>query len=374
MAWNEEGSFKGWFKLYLSGSQQVSSMPALSAINALIIIKAMSNSQTISPLSHPRPIPFYLSAVVPCHNESAHLTEFIATLQTALQSITPNFEILVINDGSTDATREVAIAAFSQPSFSKNQTRYLEFSRNFGKEAALMAGIDHAFGDAVVLIDADFQHPLEKLSEMAALWQSGYDMIYGVIVNREEEGWIKRLGTKGFYALMNFSEINIPQNAGDFRWLDRKVVNALKGLPERNRFMKGLYAWVGFKAVALPFVPKERKTGTSSFGIQNLAKLALSGLTSFSTLPLRVWTLVGIAIACLALLYGIYVIVVTMIFGNPTSGWPTLTVALMFFSGVQLFSIGILGEYIARIFNEVKQRPLYVIADDQGGERKEHAA
>ena len=220
-----------------------------------------------------RPATFKVSAVVPCHNESEHLTQFVQQLRKALQEITPRIEIVLVNDGSKDNTRDIALGLLNQ-----GDIRYLEFSRNFGKEAALMAGIDHASGDAVVLIDADFQHPLEKLSEMAALWKSGYEMVYGVIVDRQEEGWLKRLGTKGFYALMSFSEVPIPQNAGDFRWLDRKVVNALKDLPERNRFMKGLYAWVGFKTIALPFVPDERMSGQSSFSPRRLFQLALAGL------------------------------------------------------------------------------------------------
>jgi glycosyltransferase involved in cell wall biosynthesis len=163
---------------------------------------------------------------------------------------------------------------------------------------------------------------------------------------------------------MNSSEISIPQNAGDFRWLDRKVVDALKRLPERNRFMKGLYAWVGFKSCALPFTPNDRHAGVSSFGFSRLSKLALSGLTSFSILPLQLWIIVGSLISLTAVVYGAYVAIDTVIYGNPVSGWPTLTVALMLFSGIQLLSIGILGEYIGRIFNEVKQRPLYVISDD----------
>jgi glycosyltransferase involved in cell wall biosynthesis len=165
--------------------------------------------------------------------------------------------------------------------------------------------------------------------------------------------------------MLKFSEVPIPKNAGDFRWLDRKVINALKSLPERNRFMKGLYAWVGFKAIALPFVPNDREGGVSSFSARNLSKLALSGITSFSVFPLHIWTFVGAIISLLAIAYGIYVGVATIVYGNAVSGWPTLTVALMFFSGVQLFSVGILGEYIGRIFGEVKQRPLYIVADDQ---------
>lgn len=306
-----------------------------------------------------RPNPFLLSVVVPCYNEGGHLAQFISTLKDACQKISTQFEILIVNDGSKDNTSYVAKSLVQS-----GNIRYLEFSRNFGKEAALMAGIDHTKGDAVVLIDADFQHPIEKIDEMYGLWQQGYDMIYGVIANRENESLRKRLGTRFFYSLMNSSEITIPQNAGDFRWLDRKVVNALKYLPERNRFMKGLYAWVGFKSCALPFTPNDRHAGVSSFGFGRLSKLALSGLTSFSTLPLQLWIVVGSLISLLAVIYGIYVVIDTLIYGNTVSGWPTLTVALMLFSGVQLLSIGILGEYIGRIFNEVKQRPLYIISED----------
>lgn len=227
-----------------------------------------------------------------------------------------------------------------------------------------MAGIDHASGDAVLLIDADFQHPLDKLPEMYQLWQSGYEMIYGVIANRQGESVTKRIGTRLLYQLLNTSDIAIPENAGDFRWLDRKVVNALKDLPERNRFMKGLYAWVGFKAIAIPFELKDRQSGASTFSLRKLIKLGMAGLTSFSAAPLQLWIGLGAMISFLALVYGAYVIFDTVFHGNAVSGWPTLTVALMLFSGIQLLSIGVLGEYIGRIFTEVKQRPLYVISED----------
>ena len=307
-----------------------------------------------------RPLNFSLSIVVPAYNESSNLTQFVATLKSVLVSITPRYEILIINDGSKDNTDEIAQELALQPGI-----RYLEFSRNFGKEAALSCGIDYARGDAVLLIDADFQHPLSKLEEMCQLWLSGYDMVYGVIVDRQSEGVLKRVGTRFFYSIMSTgADVPIPENAGDFRWLDKKVVNALRALPERNRFMKGLYAWVGFKSIAMPFIPSDRLSGSSSFRLSNLIKLALSGLTSFSTLPLRVWTFIGVFISFVAIAYGIYVVFDTLINGNPTSGWPTLTVALMLFSGVQLLSIGILGEYIGRIFTEVKQRPLYLVSKD----------
>jgi len=308
-----------------------------------------------------RPNPFKLSVVVPCYNEGSHLQEFITALKTAVTPLTKHYEIILINDGSKDSTRQNALALIAS-----GNIRYLEFSRNFGKEAALMAGIDHANGDATLLIDADFQHPLEKLPEMAELWNSGYEMIYGVIANRQGESITKRLGTSLLYKLLNTSDITIPENAGDFRWLDRKVVNALKNLPERNRFMKGLYAWVGFKSIAIPFELRDRPSGQSTFSTGRLIKLGMSGLTSFSAAPLQLWIGIGALISFLALVYGAFVIVDTVVYGNAVSGWPTLTVALMLFSGIQLLSIGILGEYISRIFTEVKQRPLYVIADDLG--------
>ena len=308
-----------------------------------------------------RPNPFKLSVVVPCYNEGAHLRAFIEALKNAVTSITSNYEIILINDGSNDNTRENSLALIAN-----GNIRYLEFSRNFGKEAALMAGIDHASGDATLLIDADFQHPLEKLPEMAELWKSGYEMIYGVVANRQSESITKRLGTKLLYKLLNTSDTAIPENAGDFRWLDRKVVNALKNLPERNRFMKGLYAWVGFKSIAIPFKLRDRQSGQSTFSTGRLIKLGMAGLTSFSAAPLQLWIGIGALISFLALVYGAYVIVDTVVYGNAVSGWPTLTVALMLFSGIQLLSIGILGEYIGRIFTEVKQRPLYVISEDLG--------
>jgi glycosyltransferase involved in cell wall biosynthesis len=306
-----------------------------------------------------RPNPFKLSLVVPCYNEASHLHEFITALRAAVTNITKHYEIILVNDGSKDSTRENALALIAS-----GNIRYLEFSRNFGKEAALMAGIDHASGDATLLIDADFQHPLEKLPEMAELWKAGYEMVYGVIANRQSESATKRLGTRLLYKLLSTSDIEIPENAGDFRWLDRKVVNALKGLPERNRFMKGLYAWVGFKSVAIPFELRERPSGQSTFNVGRLIKLAMAGLTSFTAAPLQLWIGIGALISFLALVYGSYVIIDTVFYGNAVSGWPTLTVALMLFSGIQLLSIGILGEYIGRIFTEVKHRPLYIISED----------
>ena len=309
---------------------------------------------------HPRPA-LRLSCVVPAYNEAGHLAEFLQALHACASALTPDFEILVVNDGSRDQTREVALAQAETLG-----VRYLEFSRNFGKEAALSAGIDHARGNAILLIDSDFQHPLEMVAQMVDLWRSGYDMVYGVITDRAAESGLKRLGTDIFYRLMGFgSDIHIPRNAGDFRLMDRKVVQALKALPERNRFMKGLYAWVGFQTVALPFVPAERHSGESSFNLRRLGSLALLGMTSFTNLPLRFWGMAGAGLSLLAICYGLWIALETLLFGNPVGGWPTLAASVLLFSGVQLLSIGILGEYIGRIYDEVKGRPIYLLAHDE---------
>ena len=305
-----------------------------------------------------------LSCVVPAHNEEANLEGFVHALVQTVQLLTTDFEIIVVNDGSRDATHNVAIALIAQGV----PLRYLALSRNFGKEAALSAGIDHARGNAVLLIDADLQHPLVLVSEMHALWCTGYDMVYGAIVDRGAESGVKRVGTGLFYRLLNASSrVKVPPNAGDFRWLDRKVVDALQALPQRHRFMKGLYAWVGFKTAALPFVPQDRAGGVSSFNLRRLGSLAVLGLTSFTSLPLRVWSVIGSVVALLALAYGSWILLETWLFGADLAGWPTLAAGIMLFSGVQLMSIGILGEYIGRIYDEVKQRPSYLVARDEDG-------
>ncbi len=303
-----------------------------------------------------------LSCVVPAHNEEANLERFVHALVQAVRALTDDFEIIVVNDGSRDATHDVAMALVAQGL----PLRYLALSRNFGKECALSAGIDHVRGNAALLIDADFQHPLALVPEMHALWGAGYDMVYGAIVDCGAESGAKRVGTGLFYRLLNAgSHVKVPPDAGDFRWLDRKVVDALQALPERHRFMKGLYAWVGFKTAALPFVPQDRAGGQSSFNLRRLGSLALLGLTSFTTLPLRVWSVIGSVVALLALAYGCWILLETVLFGTDLAGWPTLAAGIMLFSGVQLMSIGILGEYIGRMYDEVKQRPSYLVARDE---------
>jgi glycosyltransferase involved in cell wall biosynthesis len=303
-----------------------------------------------------------ISCVVPAYNEAANLPPLLQQLTAQLAALTPNWEILVVDDGSRDAT-----AAALAPWLQTPGVRHLRLSRNFGKEAALSAGLDHARGAVVVLMDADLQHPPALIATMLQSWADGADMVCAVRSSRADEPWLKRLGTRWFYRVVNAgSGVPIPADAGDFRLMDRRVVDALKSLPERNRFLKGLYAWVGFRTELLPYIPDERLAGRSSFSFLRLAQLALTGLTSFSTLPLRVWSGLGAAVALGALGYGAYIVVEHFVDGHPVAGWATLVAGMMFFSGVQLLSIGILGEYVGRIFDEVKRRPVYLLGEERG--------
>lgn len=294
---------------------------------------------------------------MPVLNEESLIETFLQQLVSVLVKNYQHFEIIVVDDGSRDATVEKIL---NMPSLSS--VKLLSLSRHFGKEAALTAGIEHATGDVVILIDADFQHPVALIPVFVNLWLQGYDMVYGIRYNRKKDGYSKRLFIPMFYWLMQrITKINIPPNAGDFRLLDKKVVHALMHLPERTRFMKGLYAWVGYNSIGIPYEASSRASGKTSWGMRSLAELALTGITSFSDLPLRIWGVVGFSISFIALLYAIYIITVTLIFGADLPGFPSIIVAIMFLGGIQLLSIGILGEYIARIFTEVKQRPKYLL-------------
>jgi glycosyltransferase involved in cell wall biosynthesis len=245
--------------------------------------------------------------------------------------------------------------------------RAIELSRNFGKEAALTAGLQAARGDVVVMLDADLQHPPALIRDMFALWQNGADVVYAVRANRNDESPVKRAGARLFYALVNrFHRFEVPAGGGDFRLLDRAAVDAILRLPERNRFMKGLYAWIGFEAVPIAYVPDERAHGRSSFGLGRLINLSLDGLTSFTTWPLRLVTIVGAVLAIIGFGYGGYITLNYFLEGNEVSGWTTIVVSLMCFSGVQMLFLGIIGEYIARVFEEVKARPLFVVKRETG--------
>ena len=304
----------------------------------------------------------FISCVVPAFNEAANLMPLLIRLTSQLAVLSERWEVLVIDDGSRDATPVVIAPWLTRPG-----VRYVRLSRNFGKEAALTAGIERAAGEVVVLMDADLQHPVSLLPAMLEAWMKGAKMVCAARASRTDESLAKRLGTRIFYSLVNRDpSMHIPVDAGDFRLMDRVVVDALKLLPERNRFMKGLYAWVGFKTVVIPYTPDPRLSGKSAFSLRKLAKLAFTGVTAFSNAPLRLWSGVGAVVAALALAYGVWIVVEYFLFGVRVPGWATLVAGTMFLSGVQLLSIGILGEYIGRIFDEVKQRPIYLVSAEGG--------
>ena len=306
-----------------------------------------------------------ISVVVPVKNEEAAILPFVERVSAILDSIALNqsWEILFIDDGSTDGTL-AAIAAANQR---ERRVRALSLSRNFGKEAALSAGLDHARGRAVIPMDVDMQDPPEVLPEMVAKWLDGYEMVFGVRRSRTQDSFAKRLTAGLYYRAHNaVSNDKIPENAGDFRLLDRKVVEVIRKLPERNRFMKGLFAWAGFKQAAVEYDRVERESGTSKFSYWKLWTLALDGITSASTVPLRIWSYVGAIVALFAMGYAGFLALETMFFGNAVPGYASIMVSVLFLGGIQLISLGVLGEYVGRILTETKQRPLYVVRDTIG--------
>lgn len=309
-----------------------------------------------------------VSCVIPMFNEEAVIGQFIPALAATMEACGYPYELVCIDDGSSDRTGEILAGlqeAEPAPNAYPYPLRYVRFSRNFGKENALSAGLDLARGKAVILIDADFQHPLDLIPQFLQQWQAGYDMIYAVRKDRKDESRLKRLCAKAFYQFTSrINRVNIPANAGDFRLLDRKIVNVLRQLPERNRFMKGLYSWPGFKQLAIPFEVQPRAAGQSQWNFYALLDLAITGITSFTAFPLRLIALGGVTTASLAFLYGFWIVISTFIFGIQTPGWATIVTIITFFGGLQLFALGVVGEYIGRIFDEVKQRPNYVI--DEG--------
>jgi glycosyltransferase involved in cell wall biosynthesis len=306
----------------------------------------------------PRHAPPGISCVIPCFNEAANLRQLLPRLTRFLAERFEQWEIVLVDDGSRDDTT----AVIDEWTASTAHVVALQLSRNFGKEAALSAGLDVADGDVVVLLDADLQHPPEMIDTMLERWRAGADVVYAVRVDRSAESAIKRVGVKWFYRLINGADrFEVPPGAGDFRLMDRQVVQALMLLPERNRFMKGLYAWVGFKAEGVPYVPAERASGETSFNLWRLVRMSVDGITGFTTWPLRAVSFIGGVLAVLAFLYGAFLTVSYLLYGNEVPGWTTVVVCLLLFAGIQMVSIGVLGEYVARIFEEVKARPLYLV-------------
>lgn len=309
----------------------------------------------------------FLSCVVPAYNEAENLKKFIPALAANLEQQQLSFEIIVVDDGSKDDTLHVL-----QSLVDHYPLVVLELSRNFGKEAALSAGLDRVRGDITLLIDADFQHPLDAIPTMVNLWKNGYDMVYG-IRDRSSESWLKRILTNNYYKVLNMSSpIDIPENAGDFRLMDAKVVDAVRRLPEKNRYMKGLYAWVGFKSIGIHFSEQQRQFGQSSFNGKALFRLAMSGLTGFTDLPLRLSIYLGALLALSAMGYGIWVLIETLIEGVKVPGWATLVIGLTLLGGIQLLFLGIVGEYIARIYAEVKNRPKYIVSSEYSHVKPAH--
>ena len=301
---------------------------------------------------------FALSCIVPVFNEGAHVAQFLESMHRKAATLTSELEIIVVNDGSTDnSAAEIARVAERLP------IHYLELSRNFGKEIAIQAGLDAVQGDCAIILDADFQHPLEAIDLMIDRWRGGADMVYAVKANRKSEGWLHRLAATFFYRLMMpKGATQIPANAGDFRLLDRRIIDALRVMPERNRFMKGMYAWVGFRSEAIEIEVDPRASGRSKYKPLKLLGLAVTGITAFSNRPLRVVTGAGLAISIASFCMGTWIVLEKLFLNQPIPGFATLAAAIFFLAGIQLVAIGIVGEYVARIFEEVKQRPQYIVA------------
>jgi len=325
---------------------------------------SVTSPQSFRPNAEPHTLPL-ISIICPVKDEEDGIAAFVARATIVLSGVAPDgdWEILFIDDGSRDGTFQ-AIAACRD---GDTRIRALSLSRNFGKEAALSAGLDHARGRAVVPMDVDMQDPPEVLAEMVAKWREGYEVVLGVRRSRKSDTLNKRATASLYYRIHNaISRDKIPEHAGDFRLLDRKVVEAIRAMPERNRFMKGLFAWSGFRETAVEYDRVERSTGTSKFSYWKLWTLALDGITASSTMPLRIWSYIGGSIALAAIAYAIFVVMQTLLFGSTVQGYPSIIVSVMFFSGIQLLSLGIVGEYVGRILIETKQRPIYIVRDELG--------
>ncbi len=311
-----------------------------------------------APMARPaRPL---ISIVAPCYNEAESVDLFTDTVMKIIEDGDYDWELVFVDDGSTDDTGAKLLAlADKHP-----EIRVVAFSRNFGKEAALTAGLDYAKGDAVIVMDVDLQDPPELITAFIAKWRQGYDVVYGSREDRTSDDYAKRFTAEGFYRVFNkISGVKIPENTGDYRLIDRRVVETIRSLPERSRFMKGLFAWVGYNSVGVSYTRPERAAGTTKFNFWRLWNFALDGFVSFSTAPLRVWSYLGGVVAFFSFLYATIIIFRTLVTGADVPGYASLLVFILFFGSVQIISVGVLGEYISRLFVEVKRRPIYVVDD-----------
>lgn len=303
-----------------------------------------------------------LSVVVPAFNEEAVLPEFHRRLTPVIDELSMEVETVYVNDGSTDRTLEIMEALKA----ADPRVSIVDFTRNFGKEIAMSAGLDMARGDAVVIIDADLQDPPELICEFIRYWNEGFDVVYGKRIAREGETVLKKMTAGFFYRIIRrIGDVHIPEDTGDFRLLSRRAVASLRRLRERHRFMKGLFAWIGYPQKAVLYNRDARFSGGTKWNYWKLWNFALEGITSFSTLPLKMSTFFGLLTAFGAFLFALYVIVKTLIFSDPVKGYPSMMVVILFLGGVQLITIGVLGEYLGRMFMEGKQRPLYLIKSSE---------
>jgi len=304
--------------------------------------------------------PCTLSVIVPLRNEESVLTTLHRRLQAAIEGTVGGYEIIYVDDGSTDRTASILMQLRNLDP----RTGIIRLSRNFGKEQAISAGLQHARGAATVVIDADLQDPPELIPAMLAVWRKGADVVNMKRRHRAGESWLKRATAYGFYRVMNrLSDVQIPVDTGDFRLLSRRALEALNSLPERNRVMKGLFAWIGFNQATIDYDREPRAAGKSNWGYWKLWNLAVEGITGFSIAPLKVATYVGFVTALSAFTYAAFVLIKTLLLGDPVQGFPTLIIVISFLGGLQLMAIGVLGEYLGRLFLEAKHRPLYLIQE-----------
>ena len=308
-----------------------------------------------------------LSFVVPCYNEAANIRALYERICAVMAACPETWECICVNDGSRDET----LGALTALQDKDPRVRVIDLSRNFGKEAALTAGLDHARGAAAIPLDADLQDPPELIPELVAHWRAGYDVVNAVRLSREGESLVKRASAHAFYRIFNrISKVPIPEDTGDFRLLSRPVLDALRQLPERRRFMKGLFAWVGFRTTSVSYHRAPRQAGHTTWNYVRLWRFAMDGILSFSDAPLRVASYLGLAVSLLSFLYALNLLVQTLLFGNPVKGYPSLMVALLFLGGVQLMALGVIGEYLGRVYDESKGRPVYIIRHPLKADRR----
>ena len=299
-----------------------------------------------------------LSVVIPAYNEEDVIAIFHQRLSSVMQETGYDYEIIYVDDGSNDNT----LSILTEIRENDNHISIIDLSRNFGKEIAMTAGLDHALGDAIFVIDADLQDPPELIHDFIREWQNGYDVVYGQRIEREGETWLKKKSAEWFYKLLwRLSDVEIPKNTGDFRLMSRRALDSLKQVREYHRYMKGLYAWIGYPQKAVLYNREARASGNTKWNYWKLWNFAIEGITSFSDAPLKLSTYIGLISAVGAFLYGIYMIVRTLLFDNPIPGYPSLIVIILFLGGLQLISLGVIGEYLGRTYNESKKRPLYFV-------------